>query len=63
MEISCQQLSLVSLECELLKDDFCEELPIPKFLELGDDILFCYRMDSCGIARHDFNVFMTCFHK
>ena len=56
-------MCLVYLECELLKDDFCE------FLELGDDIplnvMFpsVNAVDCCGIVRHDFNVFMTCFHK
>ena len=56
-------MCLVYLECELLKDDFCE------FIELGDDIPlnvmfpFVNAVDCCGIVRHDFNVFMTCFHK
>ena len=46
-EIPCQQLCLVSLECELLKDDFCEQLLIPKFLELADDIPLNVMFSSC----------------
>ena len=34
IKIPCQQLCLVSLECELLKDDFCESLSIPNFQNL-----------------------------
>ena len=40
IKIPYEPLCLVSVECELLKDDFCERFLIPKFLELGDDIPF-----------------------